>query len=72
MSYREAEALEAGTDAGAYQRAQRDFVERHPGSWLPDLCRRLDENDAHPFFRTLIGRLADLLASAQRRAVSAS
>jgi len=70
LGYREAEALEAGTDAGAYQRAQRDFVERHPGSWMPELCRRLDEQDAHRYFRAIFARLADLLAHELQRAPS--
>jgi DMSO reductase family type II enzyme chaperone len=72
LSFREAEALEGGTDAGAYQRAQRDFVERHPGSWIPELIRRLAEQDAHPFFRALVARLADLLARDQQNAPAAS
>lgn len=71
LSYREAEALEQGTDAGPYQRAQRDFVERQPGRWMPDLVGKLAQNDAHPFFRALVASLADLLAWDQRRVTTA-
>ena len=60
-------ALEQGADAGPYQRAQRDFVERHPGAWLPQLIARLEKNDAHPFFRALVASLSDLLSWDQRR-----
>lgn len=62
LAYREAEALQAGTDAGPYQRAQRDFIARHPGAWVPELCRRLERANAPAYYRALLGTLADLLA----------
>ena len=62
LAYREAEALQAGTDAGAYQRAQRDFIARHPGAWIPELCRRLARENAPAYYRALLASLADLLA----------
>jgi DMSO reductase family type II enzyme chaperone len=61
LAYREAEALHQGTDAGSYQRAQRDFVDRHPGAWTLKLSKRLEESDAAPYFRALFGRLAAML-----------
>jgi DMSO reductase family type II enzyme chaperone len=67
LTYREAEALQSGGDAGPYQRAQRDFVARHPGAWLPKLCVRLENEKAHPFFLALFGCLADLLAHERAR-----
>jgi len=61
LTYREATALQAGDDAGPYQRAQRDFIQRHPGSWIPKLCQRLEAEEAHPYFGALFACLADLL-----------
>ena len=72
LAFREAEALQTGVDAGAYQRAQRDFIARHPGSWIPKLCQRLTEQDAPAYYGALLGSLADLLAwDAARLAVIA-
>lgn len=62
LAYREAEALQRGTDAGSYQRAQRDFVERHPGAWIGKLIKRLEEHDGAPYFRALFGRLSATLS----------
>jgi len=67
LTYREAEALQSGEDAGPYQRAQRDFVARHPGAWVPKLCQRLEKERAEPFFQALFGCLADLLAHESTR-----
>jgi DMSO reductase family type II enzyme chaperone len=63
LSFREAEALEAGTDAGPWRRAQRDFVARHPGRWVPELRKRLEKEKPLPFFRELVDRLAAFLES---------
>jgi len=72
LAYREAEALQAGVDAGSYQRAQRDFIARHPGSWIPKLCQRLAKESAPPYYTALLGSLADLLVwDAARLAVIA-
>ena len=61
LAYREAEALQAGLDAGPYRRAQRDFIQRHPGRWVPKLSARLEQNQAFPFFIALAGALEALL-----------
>lgn len=62
LAFREAEALEADDDPAAFQRAQRDFVSRHPGRWVPRLRERLEKNDPMPFFLELVARLEDFLA----------
>jgi DMSO reductase family type II enzyme chaperone len=64
LAYREAEAIEAGEDAGPYQRAQRDFIERHPGKWVPMLVQRLEGQKPMRFFRALFGGLERLLSAA--------
>jgi len=62
LAYREAECLRDGRDPGPYRRAQRDFLERHLGSWIPKLCERLRDEKALPFFARLVERLGALLA----------
>jgi DMSO reductase family type II enzyme chaperone len=62
LAFREAEALEADDDPAPFQRAQRDFVSRHPGRWVPRLRERLEKNDPMPFFLELVARLEDFLA----------
>jgi DMSO reductase family type II enzyme chaperone len=64
LAFREAEALEAGRDAAPFRRAQRDFVERHPGRWLPKLRARLEKQHAPRFFVELALRLERLLGHA--------
>jgi DMSO reductase family type II enzyme chaperone len=64
LAFREAEALHAGTDAGAYRRAQRDFIARHPGRWIPKLRAKLAEEGAMRFFTALVVALDRLLAHA--------
>jgi DMSO reductase family type II enzyme chaperone len=62
LAYREAEALERGEDPGPFQRAQRDFVERHPGRWVPKLRERLERQEAMRFFPALVRALERFLA----------
>ena len=62
LAFREAEALEGDDDPAPLQRAQRDFVSRHPGRWVPRLRERLEKNDPMPFFLELVARLEDFLA----------
>jgi DMSO reductase family type II enzyme chaperone len=66
LSYREAEALVGGEDAGPYQRALRDFVARHPGRWVPRLHETLARQQPLPYFRALVGLLARFLEHEQR------
>jgi DMSO reductase family type II enzyme chaperone len=66
LAYREVEALQAGVDPGAYQRAQRDFISRNLGAWIPKLCERLEKENADRYFQTLIGLLAELLEADKR------
>jgi DMSO reductase family type II enzyme chaperone len=57
LAFREAEALQGGADPGPFRRAQRDFVARHPGRWVPRLRERLEQQDPMPFFRELARQL---------------
>jgi DMSO reductase family type II enzyme chaperone len=67
LCFREAEALQAGEDPGPFSRAQRDFVERHPGGWVPKLRARLTENHPMPFFRELVAQLDRYLGKERER-----
>jgi len=55
LAFREAQALEAGEDAGAYRRAQRDFLARHPGRWIPKMRERLEKEEPMRLFPALVG-----------------
>ncbi len=70
LAFREAELLEEGGDAGPFRRAQRDFVARHPGRWLPLLCSRLSQHEPMAFFRELATRLTAFLAHDQQHLIA--
>jgi DMSO reductase family type II enzyme chaperone len=70
LAFREAEALDGDDDPGPFQRAQRDFVSRHPGRWVPQLRARLEKNGPMPFFVELVARLEDFLAHDARHLVA--
>ena len=63
LCFREVEALQQGLDPGPFRRAQRDFIERNPGKWVPQLCGKLAKEEAAPFFTVLLGGLASLLSA---------
>lgn len=72
LGFREAEALQAGSDAGPYQRAQRDFIARHPGRWIPLLRAKLEAQDPPRFAAELFRALAQLLECAHAELRSAT
>ena len=58
LAFKEAEALQHNRPQDSYQRAQRDFLDRHPGKWLPLLRQKLANLQPLPFFDQLV-TLAD-------------
>jgi DMSO reductase family type II enzyme chaperone len=64
LAFREAQALQGGDDPGPFQRAERDFLERHPGRWVPKLRERLEKQTPMRFFRELVRALESVLAHA--------
>lgn len=64
LAFREAQTLADGGDAGPYRRAQRDFIERHPGRWVPELRKRLESEKAMAFFQAWAQALGSVLAYA--------
>ncbi len=63
LTFKELVALNGGDDAGAYRRAEADFLERQLVSWLPALEARLAPLDPSPFYVALV-RLTTALTQA--------
>jgi DMSO reductase family type II enzyme chaperone len=70
LTYREVEALQADVDPGSYRRAQRDFLSRQLGSWVPKLFERLEQQHAGAYARSLVGLLDEFLAWEQSHLAS--
>jgi DMSO reductase family type II enzyme chaperone len=65
LAFQEARALQEGKDPGSFRRAQADFVERHPGRWVPKLRVRVEQQEPMRFFPAVVGALEALLAHTQ-------
>ena len=50
LTFKELAALDAGSDATPYQRAQADFLERQLTSWLPAFEKRIEGLEPPPFY----------------------
>ncbi len=68
LTFKEAEARAAGGDVESYLRAQKDFLDRHLVSWLPQLAAKLRQQRPAPFYRAL-GGLAARFVECERRYV---
>ncbi len=55
LSFKEVETIRAGGDVASLRRAQRDFLARHPASWLPKAIAKLEKVEAPAFWRGLLG-----------------
>jgi DMSO reductase family type II enzyme chaperone len=58
LTFQEAGKLEENDDPAPYQRAQRDFVHRHPARWIPQLRETLETEESPPYLTELF-RLLD-------------
>ncbi len=67
LCFREAQALQQDADPAPFRRAQRDFITRQPGAWLPRLTAKLSNQQAAPFFAALLELVAGLLAQESQR-----
>jgi DMSO reductase family type II enzyme chaperone len=67
LAFREAEALQAELDANSYQLAQRDFIERQPGRWVPQLRAKLEAHAPPRFFAEFFRALEQLLTAEHAR-----
>jgi DMSO reductase family type II enzyme chaperone len=61
LAFRQAELAEQGGDAAPYRRAERDFVERHPGRWVPEMRTRMEKTEASAFYRQVVVLLDEFL-----------
>ena len=61
LTYKEEEASQNGGDQGSYQRAEKDFLDRHLGKWVPVLHQKLAEVEPLPFFSGLVAWTEDFL-----------
>lgn len=57
LAFREAGA-EHRKDAAPFARAERDFLERHPLVWLPQLAKAVEHRSRHAWLRALFPALA--------------
>lgn len=54
LTFLESGALESGVEEPSpYQLAQKDFVERHLGRWVPSLREKIEREEGAVFFRAL-------------------
>jgi len=61
LAYQEAALATAGESTEGLIRAQRDFITRHPGKWVPLLCSRLSLAQPPRFFSELANLVLRLL-----------
>jgi DMSO reductase family type II enzyme chaperone len=63
LAFTEGAARASGEDAAPFLRAERDFLERHPGRWWPMLRRKMAASDPPRFYDALTA-LADAFFAA--------
>jgi DMSO reductase family type II enzyme chaperone len=66
LAFQESGLAEEGGDVSDCRRAERDFVARHPGRWVPQLLTKLAEHKAMNFFQELT-RLLDGFLTLERQ-----
>jgi putative dimethyl sulfoxide reductase chaperone len=57
LAYRQSESILAGEDSAPYLRAEHDFLERHPGHWIPLMHSRLKESGNVSVYRAAVALL---------------
>ncbi len=70
LCFREAELLEKGEDASSFQRAQRDFIARNPGKWIPKMLAKLEGEAPMVYFLELARLFDRFLKREQERLVA--
>jgi putative dimethyl sulfoxide reductase chaperone len=53
LTFKEAERLHSGMDAGSFVRAERDFLQRHLSKWVPLVHQKVDQFAQLDFFKGL-------------------
>lgn len=67
LSFQETQLKTVGDDVTGLLHAQSDFIERHPGAWVPALHKRLAERGASRFFCELTSLLERFLRTESER-----
>lgn len=67
LAYGEHRLMLEGASAVGYQRAQRDFIARHPGRWLAVMWPKFERMAPMPVFRAMVQVLMRLLTREQAR-----
>lgn len=67
LSYQEAQLAAAGESTEGLLRAQRDFIARHPGQWVPAMHQKLIQQQAMGFFPALTNLLVRFLKDEEAR-----
>lgn len=67
LSFQEVQFGRNGQSTLALQRAQRDFLARHPATWIPHWLARVQRSAPAPYFLRLAELLADFVAGEQAR-----
>ena len=66
LIFQEGECKAAGEPADDFIRAQRDFINRHPASWVPALSSKLKEHKAPRYYQAL-GDLMERFITLEQR-----
>lgn len=60
LCIQEQTAAQKGGDAASFQRAARDFLDRHLAAWLPEFRRKLEATDTvYSMYGAMLGDLVD-------------
>lgn len=72
LTFREANLAEQGEQISDCQRAERDFIARHPGRWIPQMRLKMAEQEPKPmrFFDELSRLLEEFLCNEVERLVA--
>ncbi|MBV2233938.1 MAG: molecular chaperone TorD family protein, partial [Sterolibacterium sp.] len=62
----EAKATGEAESAGDFIRAQRDFINHHPSTWIPQLNANLKKSKASPYYQALGELMAQFIQLEQR------
>ncbi len=61
LCFEQASTLDKGLNAESLILAQRDFLKRHIGAWLPSVNSRISLNDEIPFHSHILGTLEEYI-----------
>ena len=69
LAYRESELARVGETVEDMQRAERDFIARHPGRWVPQMLKKMEEQNPMPYYLELTRLMANFLKAECNRLI---